>query len=208
MRNAGEVAINGTSVSPPSPSSAASLDPDLPLVRALQGGDEAALTGLMERHREVIFRYVWRSVGNEEDARDLTQETFVRAYFAIRTFEPSAPFTAWLYRIATNLCRDRVRSRAFKQSRLTASLADSPIERPGSERAPGELLVAREQMEEMRAAIADLPVELREPFTLAVLDELPQAEAGAQLGLTAKAVEVKVYRARKLLLKRFGVGRQ
>ena len=86
-------------------------DLDLPLVRALQEGDESALNELIRKYQEPLFRFIWRYTGDEETARDLLQETFVRLYFGIRRFKPRAKFATWLYSIAMNLCRDYARSK-------------------------------------------------------------------------------------------------
>ncbi|SDT90897.1 RNA polymerase sigma-70 factor, ECF subfamily [Verrucomicrobium sp. GAS474] len=184
-------------------------DPDLPLVEALQRGEVQALDALMERHREAVFRFVFRYVGNEADAREVAQDTFVRAYFSIGKFRPSALFSTWLFQIALNLCRDRVRTKAYRQTRQTDSLSRTPeeVEARGEHELPSSIpdpAVLAQQSEKMRAlqdAINGLPHGLKAPFLLAVMEGLSQEEAGNRLGLTAKAIEVKVHRARKLLLK-------
>jgi len=81
-------------------------DPDLSLVQALKAGRDQALNALMDRHRKGLFHFVFRHIPNEADALELTAEAFVRAYFNIGRFRPSAKFVTWLYRIALNLCRD------------------------------------------------------------------------------------------------------
>ena len=78
-------------------------DLDLPLVQALQAGDESALNKLIRKYQEPLFWFIWRYTGDEETARDLLQEAFVRLYFGIRRFKPHAKFVTWLYSIAMNL---------------------------------------------------------------------------------------------------------
>src|SRR5208283_2961718 len=107
-------------------------DPDLALVQALKGGEDQALNTLMDRHRDALFRFVLRYVRHEEDALELTTETFVRAYFNIDKFRPAAKFTTWLYQIALNLCRDHLRSRAYQYSLQTVSF-DAPTEESGTQ---------------------------------------------------------------------------
>src|SRR6516164_446114 len=102
-------------------------DPDLVLVQDLQAGKDRALNSLMDRHKEGLFRFVLRQVRNEADALELTMETFVRAYFNIGKFRPKAKFSTWLYRIALNLCRDHLKSRAYQHSLQTVSF-DAPTE--------------------------------------------------------------------------------
>jgi len=97
-------------------------DPDLPLWQKLQQGNDSALDALMDRHSGGLFNFIYRYVLNEQDAHELLQETFVRAYFKRHQFQPRAKVSTWLYRIALNLCRDHARSRSTKEGKLTESL--------------------------------------------------------------------------------------
>src|SRR5690349_10235407 len=77
----------------------------------LSAGHDAALNDLMERHAGPVYQFLFRMLGNEEDARDLAQETFVRIYKNRERFDPSGKFTTWLYTIASNLARNEYRRR-------------------------------------------------------------------------------------------------
>lgn len=181
-------------------------DPDLELVYALQQGDDSALSALMERHQEALFGFIHRRTLNYADAVELTQETFVRAYFNIGRFRPDARFAAWLYRIALNLCRDYSKSRRVRNSAVTDSLS-APVEKeeaPAQElRAdvanPSEEADAREKLEALEEGITQLPEDLRTSFVLSVLEGRSQQECAELLETTPKTVEMRVYRARKLL---------
>jgi RNA polymerase sigma factor (sigma-70 family) len=181
-------------------------DPDLALVQALQLGKDQALDALMDRHQEGLFRFVLRHVHNEADALELAMETFVRAYFNIGKFRPAAKFATWLYQIALNLCRDHLRSRAYQYSLRTASFdASAPEgEDPGllaaPERGPDQKTERLEELSALEKAIGELPEELRNAFILTALEDRTQAETAELLGISLKAVEMRVYRARKLLL--------
>lgn len=181
-------------------------DPDLPLIQALQQGSDGALDDLMHRHREPLFRFIYRYVLNEEEARDLLQETFIRAYFKRDQFRPSAKFATWLYHIALNLCRDHARSHARRQERLTQSLvlrSDEGEERERDITAaggnPAETAQTNEAMHILERAIQSLPHDLKAALILVALENRPQKECADLLGITVKAVETRVYRARKLL---------
>src|SRR5436309_2297966 len=104
-------------------------DPDLPIVRALQEGDDSALDELIARHQESIFRFICRHVVSEADAVELTQEVFIRVYFHIASYKPESTFAHWLYHIALNLCRDFAKSRRAKQAAITDSISASVPER-------------------------------------------------------------------------------
>jgi RNA polymerase sigma factor (sigma-70 family) len=183
-------------------------DPDLSFVMALKAGQDQALNALMDRHRDGLFRFVLRYVHNETDALELATETFVRAYFNIGKFRPSAKFVTWLYQIALNLCRDHSKSRAYQYSLQTVS-ADAPTEEGeqpeqllARDRDPLKETEGREELSALEKAIGELPEDLKSPLILTALEGYSQAEAAELLGISHKAVEMKVYRARKLLLEK------
>ena len=175
-------------------------DLDLPLVRALQAGDESALNKLMRKYQEPLFRFIWRYTGDEETARDLLQETFVRLYFGIRRFKPHAKFATWLYSIAMNLCRDYARSKQRRQSYATESLDAGDLHREvrGRSRRRCRCRIAR-AAGGFGKAIKELPHDLRTALLLFAVEGRSQQECAELLGVSAKAVETRVYRARKRL---------
>ena len=168
----------------------------------------------MTRHQEGLFRFIRGYVLNDADAAELAQETFVRAYFNISRFKPSAKFSTWLFRIALNLCRDHAKSSRSKKAARTESLspdlgADGAWERqlPAAGDTPAEAAITKEQMRALDAAIAQLPHDLRTALVLSVFEQRPHQESAELLGTTPKTVETRVYRARKLLLQLLGTGR-
>ena len=181
-------------------------DSDLALVRALQTGDDNALRTLMDRHGRGLFRFIFRHILNQADAFDLTQETFVRAYFNIRKFRPTAKFVTWLYRIALNLCRDHSRTQAYRYSSQTISTEVSAEEHEWQrqpvtyQRNPAQQIEHREKFGFLEKAISELSQGLKGPLILTALEGRSHRETGELLGISPKAVEMKVYRARKLLL--------
>lgn len=174
-------------------------DPDWPAVRALQQGEDAALDRLIQRHRDPLLAFLTRMTGHRQDAEELAQETFVRAYFQIRQFRPRAPFAAWLYQIARNLCRDYFRSRAFKQRLLSESLDDPAIGR--ARRPENDNTLSRDRIETVQRALLKVPAKLRECLILTTIEGLTHAEAAERLGISAKAVETRAARARAMLAK-------
>jgi RNA polymerase sigma factor CnrH len=183
-------------------------DPDLHLVQALLVGEDRALNTLMDRHREGLLRFVLRHVHNEADALELAMETFVRAYFNIEKFRPAAKFATWLYQIALNLCRDHLKSRAYQYSLRTTSFdvpaheGENPDLIPAPEGGPDRKTERLEELIALEKAIGELPEELRNPFILTTLEDRQQAETAELLGISLKAVEMRVYRARKVLLEK------
>jgi RNA polymerase sigma-70 factor (ECF subfamily) len=170
----------------------------------LAQGHEAALNALMDRHAGALFRYLARALQDESDAADLAQETFARVYQHRRQFDPRRKFTTWLYAIAGNFVRDRYRWRARhpkisldtepggSASRLKDTL-------PAADPGPDQTLQAAERAAAVRQAIAALPEDLRQPLILATYQDLSQADIAAILHCSVKAVETRLYRARRRL---------
>ena len=182
-------------------------DPDLELVEALAGGDESALTGLMDRYEKPIFHFIYRHIPSDEDARELTQEVFVRLFFNVGKFKPEARFSTWLYQIALNLCRDHVKSRRTRQAARTESLSarEDDDESPACDiavenRTPSDEAQARERLTALDEGMAALPHDLRTALVLTTLEQRSHQECATLLKTTSKAVETRVYRARKFLL--------
>lgn len=170
----------------------------------LATGKDSALNDLMERHGEPLFHYLIRQLQNETDAADLAQETFVRVYQNRSKYRAGQKFTRWLYTIATNLARDRHRWKSrHRNVSLEAELetAGSAFEEslPQQTLTPSERLDANERSAMIQAAVAELPEDLRTPLILAEYEDMPQTEIADILECTPKAVETRIYRARKQL---------
>jgi RNA polymerase sigma-70 factor (ECF subfamily) len=169
----------------------------------LAQGHDAALNALMERHAGPIFQFLYRMLGNEEDANDLAQETFVRVYRHRERFDGSK-FTTWLYTIAGNLARNEYRRRArhpvvsleAENAQNEGSLEDIL---PSRDAGPGEASETQEQHEAVRAAVQELPEDLREALILCEWEEMSAADAAAVLQTTSRGIESRLYRARRLL---------
>lgn len=178
-------------------------DQDRADMARMVAGHEAVLNDLMERHGKRLFHFLIRCLQNEEDAADLSQETFVRIYQNRQRFDPRQKFVTWLYAIASNLVRDYFRRRERHPhisldaiADLSSGLGDTlPEPKPS----PSEKIQAEERADAVRRAIAELPEELRIPLILAEYEERSQAEIGQILDCSVKAVETRVYRARQQL---------
>jgi len=167
------------------------------------GADDGALNDLMSRHAERLFHYLIRVLQDEAEAADLAQETFARVYLNRAKFRQSGRFSTWLYTIATNLARDRQRwlSRHQQVSLDATDDNEGSLKNvlPSGERHPGEELEREERAAAVRKALAALPEELRLPLILAEYEDQSHAEIAAVLGCSAKAVEMRIYRARQQL---------
>lgn len=184
-------------------------DPDKLLLEGVADGSEESLRELMARHKEKVFRYVYRVLRNEADAADVVAATFVRVYRSAGRFQPRAKVSTWIYTIATNLCRDHLRRE--KRRRLFRSLFETRQVADGGEggvladtiaaddlSAP-QVLEQSECLAQLRALINALPLKLKQPFILCVLEDHSQKDCARILGVSEKTVETRIYRARKLL---------
>ncbi|TVV74256.1 RNA polymerase sigma factor [Sphingomonas solaris] len=162
-------------------------------------GRRAAFAAIMRRHRDPVYRLIRGHIGEAEEALDVTQETFVAAFRNLARYDGARPMRAWLARIAINKSRDwqrRRRVRAFFG--LTGgddnrALAEAmPDDAPGADTAAAD----RQEMARLNTAIAALPATLKETLLLRTVEGLTQAEAAVALGVSEKAIETRLYRAR------------
>lgn len=171
---------------------------DHALVSACLAGDKDAFDILVERHRKQVYQVCYRFAGNPEDAADLTQDVFVRAYRALGTFKGQSAVGTWLYRIAMNVGLNRI---AVRQPPIEAfdrrEHADTGAE------SPDRAVLRAERAAKVRSAITKLPKKQRATLILRVYHELPHDQIAAILGSSAGAVKTNFFHAlarlRKLL---------
>lgn len=178
----------------------ASVDVECVLVQRAASGDAAAFRLLLECHQGDVYRCCWHWLGDREDAQEVCQDAFVKAWQALPDYEHRGRFRAWVIRIALNLCRDRVRSRGAGQARLTISLEISEIETVCLRLQPDAASVWRGDLEKLARGLAALPESSRLPLILCGVEGLSQEDCGEVLGLSPRAVEGRIHRARKQLL--------
>lgn len=172
---------------------------DAALARSALAGDQAAYAVLMRRHREAVFRLARHHVGDEVEALDITQEAFIAAFAALRRFDGERPFRAWILRIALNKCRDWSRRRKVRRLLTFAR----PIEEAAMVADPGPdpetALQSARAVALIRRELQALPARLREPLILCAIEGLSQDAAAELLGVSRKAIETRIYRARQKL---------
>ena len=179
------------------------MDPDLPLIEALQAGDDSALNELIDRHREPLHRFVFHYLRNEAACEDVVQETFVRVYFKAGKFQPKSSVKTWIYAIALNLCRDQFRRMARHRGDISMdapSRGDAPrAEVADAAPSPSAKAVDSDRFARLQRAIDELPEKLREAVILFSLEQRSQHEVADILGISPKAVETRVYHAKAQL---------
>ena len=177
---------------------------DARLVEAALAGDNNAFSTLMSRHKEGLYRFVRAYVGDAEEARDLVQEAFVAAWTRLPSFDRTRSFPIWLRRIALNKCRDWSRRRKVRRFFYSAATLDHADQVRTSPAPHDHELSPESQLAALDAAIAALPRTLKEPLLLTVYEQLSHEEAASLLGVTAKAIETRIYRAKQALRRTLG----
>ena len=163
------------------------------LVEACVAQRAGAFDLIVERHRRAVYQLCYRFVGNHEDASDLSQDVFLRAYRGLRSFRGQSTLATWLYRIGTNVCLNRV----------TANTTLGKLTEPIDERqfvdvradSPSELVLKGERGERVRAAIAQLPKKQRATLILRTYHEMSHQEIAEALGSSVGAVKANFFHA-------------
>jgi RNA polymerase sigma-70 factor (ECF subfamily) len=176
------------------------LDSDGVLVRRAREGDYDAFEVLFERHRLLVYRFAYQMVGKRDDAEDIVQEAFVRAYQNLHRYRDEAKFTTWLLRIVTNLCTDQARMTtrrtALEQQEaagaldwMTQGTIDDPVQNLEEDRRKIAL----------RKALNALPVHHRTVIILRDIEEREYPDIASILGCTIGGAKLRVLRARRAL---------
>lgn len=180
---------------------------DAALVQRAKANDRAAFNEIVLRYKGKVYNYISRMVHNAADAEDLTQETFIRAYMGLHSFQSRASLNTWLFRIATNLCIDHCR-REKRMHGLTVSLSQD--EEDGDEEGgqrdipdmafdPQRLLLNKELGEKLEKALQELPDKLRTVVLLYDVEGLPYEEIAAIVGCPLGTVKSRLFNARAAL---------
>ena len=161
-----------------------------PLAVAAKSGDRRAFEALIRREKAGLYAFVRRYVGDADDAYDVVQDAFVAAWRSLGRYDSARPFPVWLRAIALNKCRDHGR-RAKVRRLIMGAFANEPK--------PPAKACDNPDLARLDAAIARLPALYKDPLLLTTAGDLSTAEAAQALHTTAKAVEMRLYRGRRLL---------
>lgn len=167
------------------------------LVTAAQDGDQTAFERLVAATYTDTYTLAFRLTGDEEDARDVTQETYLRAYRGLRRFRGDAQFSTWLYRITANCAATHLgRRKRHRHDELNEELGLAD-ERPTAD--PELQLELGSLRDRLQVALRDLPPKLRAVVVLRDVYDLPHEAIAAELGISESAAKVRLHRARKKL---------
>ena len=169
------------------PAAASGLrEDDHQAIEACRRGEREAFDRLVERYQRDVYRLCYRFVNNHEDANDLAQEAFIKAYRALDRFRGDSAFSTWLYRIAVNACLNFRAARKPKAEELPEALADL---RPRAD----EGVLSDEQSRRVRAAIERLPEKQRATLILKTYHDLSHEEVAGVLGSTVGTVKANLF---------------
>jgi RNA polymerase sigma-70 factor (ECF subfamily) len=179
------------------------MDTDIALVKKARDGDFHAFEQLFDRHRTLVYRFAYQMTSRRDDAEDMVQEAFVRAYQNLHRYRDEAKFTTWLLRIVTNLCTDQARMShrrtALEQQEATGALDWMTA---GETEDPVHNLEADRRKVVLRKALNALPVHHRSVIILRDIEEREYPEMAAILGCTVGGAKLRVLRARRALKER------
>ena len=170
------------------------------LVIAAKGGDQGAFEELVRRTAADTFTLAVRLVGNEEDARDVVQETYLRAYKGIERFRGDAQFSTWLYRITANCAATYLGKR--KKHRHDELTDEAVPAETGGDRDPLARAEASNLRDRLSGALDELPPKLRAVVLLRDVYDMPHEAIAVELGITESAAKVRLHRARRQLRER------
>lgn len=169
---------------------------DQQCIKRAQGGSGAAFSELVARHQDRIYRYLLRLTHSAEDARDLTQETFIHAYRGLAQWRPEATLATWLFRIGRNLAFDQLRR--AKLAEFVPLDEDANFVDPSS--GPDAALEIAQAFRVLEAALARLPTDHREILLLREIEEMSYDDIATVLNLPHGTVKSRIARARTALL--------
>lgn len=178
----------------------AETDDDKEWIARSRNGDHAAFDALIRKHQQMIHTLTFRMTGSLADCKDLAQETFVRAYRQLDSFQGTSKFSSWLYRIAVNSCLDW-RRQEQRRERLHQSWSESAEAMQSDD---GAILDGEDLSREVQAALMKLPAKQRAAIVLTVYGGHNHAEAAKSLGCSETTVSWRIFSARRKLKKLLG----
>jgi len=181
---------------------AAALDFDAELMLRVKEGDGASFGVLLDKHRSSVVHFLYRMVQNHAVAEELAQDVFLRVYRSRSTYEPTAKFTTWLFRIATHLALNALRDGKNErlQERLDDDSSDMPVRQVSDNRPSIEQsMVYRARLDEVRRAIKTLPEKQRAAVLMHKYEEMEYSQIAAVLSCSESAVKSLLFRAYETL---------
>jgi RNA polymerase sigma-70 factor, ECF subfamily len=177
------------------------------MVTQVKKGDQEAFEGIVDLFKDKIYRHCFRMVGNGHEAEDLAQETFLRAYRNISKYNSEYKFSTWIFRIATNLCIDRLRKKKpdyYLDAEVPGTDGATMYSQLSSEEPlPEEVVTENEEWNELQAEIMKLPEKYRTAILLKYVEDLSLEEISKIMDIPVPTVKTRIHRGREALKKVF-----
>lgn len=176
---------------------------DLNAIKSILSGNIDNFKLLQNKYQKIVKNLIRKMIKNEEDVNDLAQETFIKAYNSLSSFQFQYTFSSWLFRIASNNCIDFLRKKRFSTISLSQPLNDSDdqvFEVEDKEYAPDRTMLSEERRSLLLKAIEELPDHYREIIKLRHYEEMDYNQIAEHLNIPLGTVKAHLFRARKLLL--------
>ena len=179
-------------------------DQELLWLEQARRGDQTAFSRLVEAYQRPVYNLCYRMLSNAPEAEDAAQETFVRMYTKLHTYQPDRKLSSWVLSIASHYCIDRLRRRRGQW----LSLDEEPVAAtlPSQNRGPEELALRAESRDEVQRLVDMLPAAYRVPLILRYWHDLSYAEIAEVMGLTVQAVKSRLHRARLQVIEKTPAG--
>ncbi|MCA9734384.1 MAG: sigma-70 family RNA polymerase sigma factor [Deferribacteres bacterium] len=179
---------------------------DSSVIASALAGDQEAYTQILDRYRGPLYHMLYKMVHNKEEAEDLTQEAFMKAFRALSSFNEEYAFSTWLYKIAANNCIDYLRKKrlqTFSYNKPVPS-KDGEVQReyPDEEEATDKNMLAIEKTRMINLAIEDLPAKYKQAIELRHKEEMSYEDIAEMLDIPLGTVKARIFRAREMLKRR------
>ncbi|MFC5407619.1 RNA polymerase sigma factor SigW [Cohnella soli] len=176
------------------------------LARLARKGDQRAFAEIVDLYKDKLFHLAYRMTSNRQEAEDVVQETFLRVYKNLDRYDENQKFSTWIYRIATNLCIDRLRRRKAVYSLDAESSEHEGLDGyamlPSDDRTPESELLLSETQKLIQEAIATLPVKYKSVMILRYLQDMSLQEISDVLDMPVTTIKTRVHRGREFLRKK------
>jgi RNA polymerase sigma-70 factor (ECF subfamily) len=178
---------------------------ELKIIESCLLGNTEVFSRLIDSYKNMVYNLAYRMSNNPQEAEDISQEAFLRAFQSLVRFNSSYKFSTWLYQITLNIIRDR-----FKKKELNCVSLDTPLEKDDSEfypqpadltRNPEQIIAQQENTQTIQQAILSLPLKYREVIVLRHLQDLSYVEISNILKIPPGTIKIRLYRAREQLKK-------
>jgi RNA polymerase sigma-70 factor (ECF subfamily) len=175
---------------------------DEKLVQLVLDGDREAFSVLISRYERQIYGLAYRLTNNKHEAQDLGQEAFIKIYQSLAKYDPERPFFSWMYKVATNQCYSLLRKKREADTPLESVIEFIPDDNP-EESSPELFILKKESQDNVRSALASLPEKYRLALILRFMEDMSYQEIANTMEISLSAVESRIHRGKKLLLKSF-----